>query len=147
MILSFIWQCIAATWLPSWKILGRSVERNWGNSHPVEKHWEERRWEIIEIVVTGTWIPSWKRRSGLGWVVWQEADQMFSLNLEALIEFVSIKVKLLHKSFLQKKRAKILPVGYSFLRQLRNLWQWWGWQLQLWFDPWPGNFHLPQVRP
>ena len=22
-----------------------------------------------------------------------------------------------------------------------------GWQLQLWFDPWPGNFHMLHVRP
>ena len=29
------------------------------------------------------------------------------------------------KAMLQSKGTRLLPAGYGFLRQLRNLWEWW----------------------
>lgn len=50
---------------------------------------------------------------------------MHFLNLAAVIEFVWIKIKILHEIFAPKKRGRRPTASYSFLRWLRNLQQWW----------------------
>ena len=50
---------------------------------------------------------------------------MLFFNSAALIEFVGIKVKILHESVAPKKRDKtVLLAGHGFLRRLRNLREW-----------------------
>ena len=42
-----------------------------------------------------------------------------------------------------------LPQAVAYVTDAAWIWSCYGysigWQLQLWFDPWPGNFHIPQM--
>ena len=55
-------------------------------------------------------------------------------------------VTFLHPSYSLKRCFKV-PAVTQWVKDLVLLQLWSRLQLQLIFDPWPGNFHVPWVRP
>lgn len=80
-----------------------SVERYWGLL--VGRHWG---------------LFSWMTLSGLDWVSEWKDDLLPYFNSTALIEFVEIKINILHKSFALKKKDKTSSSQYWISQETKN---------------------------